>query len=70
MRSSIALSLAGMLLLAGCSQNNTPAPGGNTTGTGAEAKAPSGKVIDGTSAAFATLLAGSAPILVDFYADW
>jgi hypothetical protein len=70
MRSSIALSLAGMLLLAGCSQNNTPAPGGNTTGTGSEAKAPSGKVIDGTSAAFATHLAGSAPILVDFYADW
>ena len=70
MRSSIAFSLVGMLLLAGCSQNNTPAPSGNTTGTGSEAKATSGKVVDGTSAAFATHLAGSAPVLVDFYADW
>ena len=70
MRSTIAFSLVGLLLLAGCSQNNTPAPGGNTTGTDSAAAAPSGKVIDGTSASFATHLAGSAPILVDFYADW
>ena len=70
MRSSIAFSLVGILLLAGCSQNNTPAPSGNTTGTGSEAAAPAGKVIDATSAVFATHLAGSTPILVDFYADW
>ena len=46
MRSSIAFTLAGMLLLAGCSQNTAPTPGGNSTSTSTEAAAPGGKVID------------------------
>ena len=63
MKYTFACSLVGLLLLAGCAQDNTPATGTTTTTVG-------GKVIDGTSAAFATHLAGSTPILVDFYADW
>ncbi|MDE0737010.1 MAG: hypothetical protein OSB47_14405 [Pirellulaceae bacterium] len=56
MKYTFACSLVGLLLLAGCAQDNTPAAGG--------------KVINATSAVFATHLAGSTPILVDFYADW
>ncbi|MEO2022075.1 MAG: hypothetical protein ABGX05_09610 [Pirellulaceae bacterium] len=70
MKYAFACSLVGLLLLAGCTQDNTPAAGGNNTSTSTEAAAPGGKVIDATSAVFATHLAGSAPILVDFYADW
>ncbi|MFP6620785.1 MAG: hypothetical protein VB877_15675 [Pirellulaceae bacterium] len=66
MKYTFACSLVGLLLLAGCTQDNTPAAGGNNTAT----TTVGGKVIDGTSAVFATHLAGSAPILVDFYADW
>ena len=70
MKSTLAYSLVGLLLLAGCIKKQSPPPASEPTSNSSESAAPAGKVIDATSAVFATHLAGSTPILVDFYADW